>query len=367
MSVHLDKGSWFCKWREDGKERRKYFGAGDIARHQAHQFDDKIKRERGKLPSASGLTIAEVCQAYHQQHQVRPSTADTDFYRLDRVLIPILGAIPADMLTTQQLNDYVQKRLKTGKQPSTIARELVLLRSAMNWALAQEPPLIIRNVVAKYRVHGTKDAEVPSPPTIEEITRIIHHSPPHLVRALCLEWALGIRPGGEVSRVRWSDVDLTGGKILIRSARKGGPVIRYVPLPDSEHSSLREQIAKWMEEDLESLNLEDGDLGDLAVVHYKLNPVESMKTSWATAKKRAGITRKMRLYDLRHAMATYALEGGADLKAVSEILGHSRADTTLRFYQHVLKHQHRQAVNAIPAIPSHLFLTTKTGEKPQSQ
>lgn len=367
MSVHLDKGRWFCKWRVKGKEHRRYFGAGDIARHQAQQFDESIKRDRGKLPAPFGLTIAEVCQAYHQQHRVRSSTADTDFYRLDRVLIPALGAIPADALTTHQLHDYVRKRLKKGKQPSTIAREIVLLRAAMNWAMAQEPPLILKNVAAGYRVQGAKDAEVPSPPTIEEITRIIHHAPPHLVRALCLEWSLGLRPGGETSRIRWSDVDLSGGKILIHSARKGGPVTRYVPIPDREHSVLREQISRWMAEDLETLGPAGGDLGQIALVHYKLKPVESMKTSWATAKKKAGIVRKMRLYDLRHAMATYALEGGADLKAVSEILGHSRADTTLRFYQHVLKHQHRHVVNVIPAIPSHLFLTTKTAEKPQSQ
>jgi integrase len=363
MSVHLDKGSWFCKWREDGKERRKYFGPGDIAKHQAHQLDEEQKRQRGKVHVPTGLTISEVCHAYHNQHRVQASTADSDFYRLDRIIVPALGHIQAEALTTQQLNEYVQKRIHAGKQLSTISRELVLLRSALNWAMAQEPPLILKNIVAKYRVHGAKDSEVHSPPTIEEITRIIHHSPPHLRRALCLEWSLGLRPGGEVSRIRWSDVDLTGGKILIRSARKGGPVTRYVPIPDGEHSSMRNQISQWMAEDLEALGVGNGDLGQLAVVHYKLKSVGSMKKSWATAKKKAGITRKMRLYDLRHAMATYALEGGADLKAVSEILGHSRADTTLRFYQHVLKHQHRQAVNKIPAIPSHLFLTTSNGEK----
>ncbi|MHC1744846.1 MAG: tyrosine-type recombinase/integrase [Syntrophobacteraceae bacterium] len=359
MSVHNDKGSWFCKWLEDGKEKRKYFGSGDIAKHQAQIFDEEQKRQRGKLRVEGGLTVAEICQQYHSQHPVESSTASTDFYRLDRIILPAVGNLQAEALSSQQLNGYVQERLKAGRKRRTIARELDLLRSALNWAASQDPPLILRNPVAKFRIPGARDSDVPSPPTIEEVGRILRHAQAHLVRALCLEWSLGLRPGGEVSRIRWSDVDLAGNKIRVVGARKGGPGIRYIPIPDAEHSNLREDLVRWRDEDIRAAG-EEQDSGEIPVVHFRLKAVESLKRSWATAKRKAGITRRLRLYDLRHAMATYALEGGADLKAVSEILGHSRADTTLRFYQHVLKDQHRQAVNKIPKIPSHIFLTSNS-------
>jgi integrase len=216
---------------------------------------------------------------------------------------------------------------------------------------------MLRNPVAKFRIPGGRDSDVPSPPTMEEINRIVRHAQPHLVRALILEWSLGLRPGGEVSRIRWSDVDLSGNKVRVVGARKGAPSIRFIPIPEGEYSSLREDLLRWREEDIRAAG-DEQDLGDLPVVHFRLKPIESLKRSWATAKRKAGVTRRMRLYDLRHAMATHALEGGADLKAVSEILGHSRADTTLRFYQHVLKDQHRQAVNRIPRISYHLSITT---------
>lgn len=366
MSVHLDRGSWFCKWREAGKERRKYFGPGDIARHQAQLFDDEQKRQRGKLSIAPGLTVAEICQAYHNQHPVQSSTQQSDFYRLDRVIIPMLGALQAETMTSQQLHEYVRQRTSAGRKTRTIAREIDLLRSALNWAISQDPPLIIRNPVAKFRVPGGKDSDVPAPPTMEELSRVLRQSPPHLVRALCLEWSLGLRPGGEVSRIRWSDVDLEGKKIRIVSARKGGPAIRYVPIPDGENRHLQRDLLAWRAEDAAAIDA-GMDLGAVPLVHYKLKPAACLKRSWATAKRKAGITRRMRLYDLRHAMATYALEAGADLKAVSEVLGHSRADTTLRFYQHVLKEMHRQAVNKIPSLPSHLFLTKPTGESGKSK
>ena len=71
----------------------------------------------------------------------------------------------------------------------------------------------------------------------------------------------------------------------------------------------------------------------------------------------------MRLYDLRHAGITLALEDGADLKAVSEIAGHSRPDTTMRSYQHVTKDQHRDAVAKIPCILNYSTLEYSTKNK----
>jgi integrase len=44
------------------------------------------------------------------------------------------------------------------------------------------------------------------------------------------------------------------------------------------------------------------------------------------------------------------LRQSADLKAVSELLGHSRPDTTIRIYQHGSAEMQRQAVNKLPSV-----------------
>ena len=54
---------------------------------------------------------------------------------------------------------------------------------------------------------------------------------------------------------------------------------------------------------------------------------------------------------MRHSFATEAIRGGADLKAVAEILGHANLTMILTHYQHTIREQKRTAMNAI-SIPT---------------
>ena len=80
--------------------------------------------------------------------------------------------------------------------------------------------------------------------------------------------------------------------------------------------------------------------------------MQSTKRAWATALRRAGITRKIRPYDLRHAFATEAIASGADVGTVAQIM-ENNPKVLLDHYQHVVDARKRSVVEALPDIPDY--------------
>ena len=74
--------------------------------------------------------------------------------------------------------------------------------------------------------------------------------------------------------------------------------------------------------------------------------------AWRKALQRAGIERRIRPYDLRHAFASHSLDAGADLKSVADIMGHADEAMIVRFYRHTNPESLRAATEAAPGLSS---------------
>lgn len=344
MSVHQTKtGLWFCKWYIKGRPRKKYFGHGEEGRAGALAHDCAIKaeKEERRLRDEASGTVEDLCRNYHELHQCAHVTRVNNHYKFTRSILPSIGHVTAELLNSRHINEFVRERLATVKW-STVRRELSLLKAVYSWAASQNPPLITRNPMRDYRFRGPDDRNVPMPPTEREVERIRSCAEPHLARAIAVLWHTGIRPGGEVERLRWSDVDLIGRKLRVVGARKGGLAVRYVPISET----LLAMMEAWYEDDSRMVQR----VSELPLIHYGRKPVASLKTAWRNAKKRAKITRRMRLYDLRHKFATELLEHGIAPGVVSRLVGHSREDTTQRHYLHVTQDTMRKAVEMMPDL-----------------
>ncbi len=86
------------------------------------------------------------------------------------------------------------------------------------------------------------------------------------------------------------------------------------------------------------------------IIEYNGKPVSRIVKSFRNACTRAGISYPTRMYDLRHLFATTLLRKGADLAAVSKMMGHSTVKLTADTYYHYMEGEKERAVRLLPEL-----------------
>jgi integrase/recombinase XerC len=210
-----------------------------------------------------------------------------------------------------------------GLDPASIGRKLAALRSCGRFLVRRG--VIERNHAREVRAPRQPRKLVSALP-IDEATQLVEGravggaSRPRDVAILELLYASGLR----VSELSGLDVDaLDRTERAVRVLGKGRKE-RIVPYG--------EQAARALEAWLGTRGEQPGAL--FTNVRGRRLTVRSIYTIVRRSARAAGITRPVSPHTLRHTFATHLLDGGADLRMIQELLGHSRLSTTQR-YTHV--------------------------------
>ena len=163
---------------------------------------------------------------------------------------------------------------------------------------------------------GVRDAP-PKPPI--DRTAGVASNPVRNTAILELLYASGLRVS-ELTGLDLDDVDR--GARTVRVLGKGRKE-RVVPFG----SKAARALDAWLER-------RGDEAGPLFLGRRGRLTSRAVYTIVRASARRAGITRKVSPHTLRHSFATHLLDGGADLRAIQELLGHSRLSTTQR-YTHV--------------------------------
>ncbi len=308
-----------------------------FSRTHARQIIKELLREveeQGEQSlDSSRLTFAQLASHYKERYvtparfiesrKVSGLRSHYEVKRIVKILEEHFGSKRLRAIThgdiVQFKTDRLDKVVKFKKAPSrqrsiaTVNRELAVLRRMLSIALREgwilrhpfsgsDVIISLSNEIKRTRILSTDE---------EELLLDACDGPRERLKAIVIcALDTGMRRG-EILSLRWRDVDLETRRINIQAMNTKTLKSRSVPITPRLYTELEKLPRRGQETRVFGIT-------------------DTIKRSWATAKRIAGID-DLKFHDLRHTCATRLVQGGLPLAEVSRILGHTSIITTFRY------------------------------------
>jgi integrase len=340
-------------WKIPGQRtKRKAWGftaqikGKQVRRYKAEWTQDDAEAELAKAllqiepekPKAPGITIDQAVERYLAAKSRKRSVSEDrrilghlkDYFGKDTLLAEI---------TASRISQYKGHRLSTARKigegetaierplaGATVNRTLALLRHLLRlaheeWELLDAMPRIRMEREAEGRLRWL---------TPEEATRLLDASREsrneHLTDLVEFALFTGMRRS-EVLGMTWERVDRARGVVMLDVTKSGKR--REVPLNSRADAVLARRGSKS------------------SGLVFATKRWDHFRTAWENAVARAKLA-DFHFHDLRHTFASWAVQRGATLQEVKDLLGHSSLAMVMR-YAHLSPEHLRTAVARLDA------------------
>jgi integrase len=277
-------------------------------------------------------------------------------------IIPSLGDYALDELTEKRIQETALYWLREGRCDGTgglshksVRDLLVIVKTSIKAAQKRLGMDVAPIEVRLPQVTSARTVEIFSPSELLLLVDAVKKHPSSKNAGILLALYAGLRIG-ELCALQWKDIDFERGSLFVRRtvqriyARtvEGNTVAKIVISSPKTRSSLREiPLASILEPTLQSVR--DHDECYLVTKKRSFLEPRSYRSYYGRFLKRAGIAHSS-FHKLRHTFATQLIEQGADVKTVSELLGHASVNTTLNLYVHPQLEQKRRCIEMLPSF-----------------
>lgn len=371
----LPSGSWRLKVYGglDGAGKKRWVRrtvVGDRRDAELALAELVLQVGRGDVPTDGSLTVAQALEHWlaWYRSQVTEKAWLTAEGNVRNHLVPAIGDMRLDKLRTHHVDRMlagVTARKPTAKgrppvlapaAPATIARVHGVLSAAL--AQAVRWGWIARNPAADASPPSGTSPEIrpPDPEVAWQLLEAADTHDPAFGAWLRLDAASGARRG-ELVGVRWEDVDLERGQLVIRRAVIHGidglvvkdtktRTARTIALGPDTVELLRRHRRALVEGAFAAGQRPTGFVWSPDLDGHRPMRPDGMTSRFRRVRAKVPAARGVRLHDLRHFAATQMLAGGVDVKTAAGRLGHDPV-MLLRRYGHFLPAKDQEAAEVL--------------------
>lgn len=330
---YLKKTDWWYVWWNGhrvklvkGKASRK--AAGDRLR--------ELRDEAAMNPSVDEpQTVASVVDRYltHAKGQLSPRTYEVRRPYLNSFVEALGWRLVAEAKKIH-LTEWIAEHPEWASDWTLNTVHSVIQRP-LNWAVDQD-------IIAKNPFKGvTHRPGAPRRPiTRDEFQKLLRASAgrggkpspgARFRQVLIFLYFTGARPG-EASALRWSDIDLDRGLIVLKEHK----TVRLQRVPRPRVIPLHPVVLKLL------ITIRKRNEGERVFLTYRKTPwnKNSLGLRVRRAREKAEIADDAKLYGIRHQFGTRAILNRVDIKTLSELMGHNSVVMTQHYVHLAGQTQH---------------------------
>lgn len=381
--------AWAFDKRTGKKIRKTFSGSGAQAAAKNWRADATESVRRGTMRPATQTTLRQAAEQWLEGAKTgairrkggaiyKPSTLHGYEQSLRLRVLPKLGAARLSGVALTDLQDFAEGMLEARLDPSTIGNTIMPLRVIFKRALTRGE--ITVNPTAGLElpaVTGRRDRIVDPAEAAELLAAL-----PETDRAL---WATAIYAGlrrGELLALRWDDIDLAAGKIMVE--RSYDPRSRQTVTPKSRAGTRRVPILAVLRDYLDEHKLRAGDTTGLvfgrpngqpfnhsSVLYrsssaWKAAAIEKARAAGATDDELEAMGSapfdSLTLHECRHSFASIMIAAGVEAKALSTYMGHASIWITFDRYGKLMPGNEEQAAQQADAYLARADTAARIGQ-----
>lgn len=322
-------------YNSDGSRKYKYFFA-----KTKEEVIEKMIEYKKLLNTSEGknITFRSVYTDWFQSisYRIKESTAANYILKADKHILPCFGSSKISDITSSSVYQFICDKQDKGLSNRYISDILILMKSVFKFASRKHhTPNPMEDIVMPKKQKSnirllTNDEE-------QKLLRIIKDNLNLTSLGIILARMTGLRIG-ELCALQWKDINLdlktiTVSKTIQRIQTKNGnsKTKLIITEPKSETSKRVIPIPDCIIEILTKFMVSADDY----ILSGNKKPVEPRVMQYRFAKiLKNGNLPSVHFHALRHSFASCCIKLGFDIKALSEILGHSSVEITLNRYVH---------------------------------